>query len=195
VLLIRCFMFESKKIHRRDKVKNVEFEERVISVSRVVKVVKGGRIFSFSTLVVIGNKCGYFGIGLGKALEVSDAKRKAINDAKNNLYFVCLTKAKTVPHVVEAKFGATKVLARPAKPGTGIIAGNAMRMVCECVGIKDIVAKVIGSSNPHNVAKATRDALMQLKSSKYYTVVLGQKHQVSQTAIADESDSDNEFSE
>lgn len=161
---------ESRVVHRRDKIRNVEFEERLVKVSRVVKVVKGGRIFSFSALVVIGNKSGYFGIGLGKALAVNDAKRKAINDAKNNLCYICLTKAKTIPHEVEAKYGATKVVVRPAKPGTGIIAGGAMRMIFECLGVKDVVCKIISSTNPHNVSKAGRVALLKLKSHRYFNM-------------------------
>lgn len=168
-------MLESRKIRRRDRVKNLDFEERVVHISRVTKVVRGGRIFSFSALVIIGNKTSCFGIGMGKARDVSEAKRKAINDARNNLYYVYLTKNKTVPHEVRAKFGATRVLLRPAKPGTGIIAGGVMRMLFDCLGVKDVVAKIFGSCNHHNVVKATRDALVQLRSKKYFTL-LRSKH-------------------
>jgi small subunit ribosomal protein S5 len=181
-------ILESKKVHRRDKVKNANFEEKVVSVSRVTKVTKGGRTFSFSALVVIGNNHGCFGVGLGKALEVSSAKKKAINDAKNNLFHACLTKSKTIPHVIKAKFGATTIIARPAKPGTGIIAGGAARLLFECVGIKDIVAKTIGSSNNHNVTKATQRALMTLRSRKYFEVFHG-------ISAKEDSFSEDDFSE
>ncbi len=159
---------ESSKLHRRDKVRGIEFEEHIVSASRVCKVVKGGRIFSFSVLVVIGNKNGYVGIGLGKALEVSEARRKAINNAKNNLYYITLSKTKTIPHEVKGKFGASRVNIRPAKPGTGIIAGSVMRAAFESIGIKDIVAKSLNSSNPHNILKATIKALLLLKDEIYY---------------------------
>ena len=152
---------------------NIEFEERVLSIGRVVKVVKGGRVFSFSVLVVIGSKNGCFGIGLGKALEINDARKKAINNAKKNLYQVILTKEKTIPHAVEAKYGSTRVVMRPAKVGCGVIAGGAMRSIFECLGIKDIVAKCIGSSNCYNLSYATARALLKLKSSKYYSLMKG----------------------
>ncbi len=163
-------MLGSYKI-RNKKFYNVEFEERVLSVRRVVKVVKGGRIFSFSVLVVIGSKNGYFGVGLGKALEVTEARKKAINRAKRNLYKVVLTKEGTIPHLVEAKYGSTKVVLRPASVGRGIIAGGVMRVIFECIGIKDVVAKCIGSSNPCNLAVSTIGALLQLKSKKYYKIL------------------------
>lgn len=160
-------MLVSQKVVNK-KFYNIEFEEKVLSISRVVKVVKGGRIFSFSVLVAIGSKNGCFGIGLGKALEINDARKKAINNAKKNLYQIILTKDKTIPHPVMAKVGSTCVVIRPAKVGRGIIAGGAMRTILECLGIKDVVAKCIGSSNKYNLAYATTEALLQLKSSKYY---------------------------
>jgi len=163
-------MLVSQKVLNK-KFYNIEFEEKVLSIKRVVKVVKGGRIFSFSVLVVIGSRNGCFGVGLGKALEVNDARKKAINNAKKELYQVVLTKRKTVPHVVYAKCGATSVLIRPAKNGCGIIAGGAMRMIFECLGIKDVVAKCIGSSNSCNLSYATTKALLKLKSPKYYAMV------------------------
>ena len=149
-------MLVSQKVVNK-KFYNIEFEEKVLSISRVVKVVKGGRIFSFSVLVAIGSKNGCFGIGLGKALEINSARKKAINNAKKNLYQIVLTKDKTIPHPVMAKVGR------------GIIAGGAMRTILECLGIKDVVAKCIGSSNKYNLAYATTDALLKLKSYKYYS--------------------------
>ena len=163
-------MLVSRKVLNK-KFYNIEFEERVLYLGRVVKVVKGGRIFSFSVLVVIGSKNGCFGIGLGKALEISDARKKAINNAKKNLYQIVLTKDKTIPHVVQAKFGSTHVVIRPAKSGRGIIAGGAMRSIFECLGINDVVAKCIGSSNCYNLSYATVKALLKLKSSKYYSIL------------------------
>ena len=163
-------MLGSYKI-RNKKFYNIEFEERVLSVRRVVKVVKGGRIFSFSVLVVIGSKNGYFGVGLGKALEVTEARKKAINRAKRNLYRVVLTKEGTIPHLVESKYGSTRVVLRPASVGRGIIAGGVMRVIFECIGIRDIVAKCIGSSSPCNLAISTINALLQLKSKKYYKLL------------------------
>ena len=160
-------MLVSAKVLNK-KFYNVEFEEKVLSIGRVTKVVKGGRIFSFSVLVVIGNKNGCFGIGLGKALEINEARKKAINNAKKNLYQIVLTKDKTIPHIISSKFGSTKVVLRPATIGRGIIAGGAMRVILECLGVKDVVAKCIGSSNSYNLSYATIDALLKLKSAKYY---------------------------
>jgi small subunit ribosomal protein S5 len=163
-------MIESKKITRRN-FKNVEFVERLLMVNRVTKVVKGGRIMSFSAFVVIGNKNGYFGVGMGKALEVSEARKKATRNAKNNLYYICMTKARTIPHEVSGKYCASKVIIRAAKPGTGVIAGGAMRAIFECLGIKDIVAKSFGSSNRYNVVKATINAMLKIKSKKYFDII------------------------
>lgn len=163
-------MLVSQKVLNK-KFYNIEFEEKVLSISRVVKVVKGGRIFSFSVLVVIGSKNGCFGIGLGKALEINDARKKAINNAKKNLYQIILTKDKTIPHVVSAKYGSTSVVIRPAKVGCGIIAGGALRVILEVLGVKDVVAKCIGSSNSYNLSYATVRALLKLKSAKYYSII------------------------
>ena len=161
-------MLVSCKVTDR-KFKNVEFKEHILSVNRVVKVTKGGRVFSFSVIVAIGNRNGYVGIGIGKALEVISARKKAINNAKANLYYIVLTKDKTIPHEVYSKYCASKVLIRPSKPGTGIIAGGATRIILECAGIKDIVAKSLGSSNNYNLSRATINALLQLKSAKYFS--------------------------
>lgn len=163
-------MLVSQKVLNK-KFYNIEFEERILSINRVVKVVKGGRIFSFSVLVAIGNKNGCFGVGLGKALEINDARKKAINNAKKNLYQIVLTKDKTIPHVVNAKYGSTCVVIRPAKVGRGIIAGGAMRTILECLGVRDVTAKCIGSTNCFNLSYATTIALLKLKSPKYYAII------------------------
>ena len=160
-------MLVSSKVVNK-KFYNIEFEEKVLSIGRVVKVVKGGRIFSFSVLVAIGSKNGCFGVGLGKALEINEARKKAINNAKKNLYQIVLTKDKTIPHVVSAKRGSTSVVIRPAQIGRGIIAGGAMRTILKCLGVNDVVAKCVGSSNVYNLSYATIDALLKLKSQKYY---------------------------
>lgn len=145
--------------------KNVstEFEERVVAINRVAKVVKGGRRFSFAALVVVGNGAGEIGIGTGKAGEVPEAIGKASRAAKKMSQSVYLHQARTIPHEVIGKFGAAKVIMRPAAPGTGVIAGGAVRSVLESVGVKDILTKCIGTRNPHNAVRATMDGLKQLK--------------------------------
>lgn len=174
---------------------NIEFEEKILSISRVVKVVKGGRIFSFSVLVAIGSKNGCFGIGIGKALEINSARKKAINNAKKNLYQIVLTKDKTIPHPVNAKVGSTSVVIRPAKIGRGIIAGGAMRTILECLGVKDVVAKCVGSSNKYNLAYATTSALLKLKSPKYYknlSKMNNKKLDFNESVISSDSDNDEQ---
>ena len=143
-----------------------EFEEAVIAVDRCSKAIKGGRKMSFRAFVVVGNKKGQVGLGLGKADEVSNAINKATKDAHKKLFRVNLFKS-TIPHVVYDKKCGAKVMLRPASPGTGIIAGGAMRTVLEFVGIKDVLAKSLGSSNTLNVAKATERALKALNNKKY----------------------------
>ncbi|HRO67080.1 MAG TPA: 30S ribosomal protein S5 [Pseudobdellovibrionaceae bacterium] len=140
-----------------------EFEERVVAINRVAKVVKGGRRFSFAALVVIGDKNGQIGFGTGKAGEVPEAIGKAGRSAKKNSMSVSLKEARTIPHEVIGKFGAAKVIMRPAAPGTGVIAGGAVRAVLESVGVKDILTKCVGTRNAHNAVRATLDGLKQLK--------------------------------
>lgn len=149
-----------------DKNVAADFEERVVAVNRVAKVVKGGRRFSFSALVVVGNKAGDIGIGTGKAGEVPEAISKASRAAKKISQSVILHEMRTIPHEVIGKFGAAKVIMRPASPGTGVIAGGAVRAVLESVGVKDILTKCVGTRNPHNAVRATMDGLKQLKKLK-----------------------------
>lgn len=147
------------------RIKNVETEikEKLVSLNRVAKVTKGGRTFSFAAVVVVGDGNGTVGQGLGKARDVTEAITKAASDAKKNMIKVPVYKG-TIPHEQKGKFGAGRVLIRPAADGTGVIAGGAMRAVLEIAGVHNVLAKSMGSSNPHNVVKATLDALAKLRS-------------------------------
>lgn len=147
---------------RRVKTTDLELKDRLVSIQRVTKVTKGGRTFSFSAIVVVGNEGGIVGYGLGKANEVTTAISKGIEDAKKNLIKVPVFKG-TIPHEQLAKYGGASVFLKPASSGTGVKAGGAMRAVLESVGIHDVLAKSKGSSNPHNLVKATFQALLELR--------------------------------
>lgn len=152
-----------KKSNNRVKPVESEFKEKLVALNRVAKVTKGGRTFSFAAIVVVGDGKGSVGQGLGKARDVSEAISKAVDDAKKNLVRVPIYKG-TIPHEQKGKYGAGKVLLKPASDGTGVIAGGAMRAVLEMVGIHNVLAKSTGSSNPHNIVKATIDALTKMRS-------------------------------
>lgn len=148
----------------RVKSADIELKDKLVAVNRVTKVTKGGRTFSFSAIVVVGDENGIVGHGLGKAKEVTEAIAKGIDDAKKNLIRVPILHG-TVPHIQKGKYSGARVLLRPAAEGTGVIAGGAMRAVLESVGVHNVLAKSQGSSNPHNVVKATIDALSQMRDA------------------------------
>jgi small subunit ribosomal protein S5 len=149
---------------RKIKTTDLELKDRLVTVNRVTKVTKGGRHFSFAAIVVVGNENGVVGYGLGKANEVTTAIAKAVEDAKKSLIKVPILKG-TIPHEQEAKFGGAHVFLKPASSGTGVKAGGAMRAVLESVGVKDVLAKSKGSSNPHNLVKATIKALVSMRDA------------------------------
>ena len=150
-----------------------EFKDKLVSINRITKVVKGGRRFAFAALVVVGNQIGSIGVGKGKAKQVPDAIKKATETAKKNLFKIALREGRTLHHDVLGKDGAGKVLLRSAPSGTGIIAGGAIRSACEVLGIKDIVAKSLGSSNPINVLRACVKGLKSQKSPKVLAHIRG----------------------
>jgi small subunit ribosomal protein S5 len=157
---------------RKVKTADLELKDRLVSIQRVTKVTKGGRTFSFSAIVVVGNENGIVGFGLGKAGEVTSAISKGIEDAKKNLVKVPIYKG-TIPHQQVAKYGGARVFLKPASHGTGVKAGGAMRAVLESVGVTDVLAKSKGSSNPHNLVKATVAALLELRDAQAVAAVRG----------------------
>jgi len=157
---------EQRKEDRREKEEGSELIDKLVSINRVAKVVKGGRRFGFAALVVVGDGKGRVGYGTGKAKEVSDAMRKATDDAKKSMVRIPLREGRTVHHDLYGRFGAGKVIIRTAPVGTGIIAGGPMRAVFEALGVQDVVAKSVGTSNPHNMLKATFAALEYMKSPR-----------------------------
>lgn len=154
-------------MNNKEEQKKDRFEDRVVSVSRVSKTVKGGRRMSFSALVVVGDRQGTVGFGLGKAAEVPEAVKKAVAQARKSLITVPMEK-QTIPFVVNSKFGASRLLLNPAKPGVGIVAGSAVRAIAELAGIPNLMAKIQGSRNPHNVVKAVFSGLKLLTTREEY---------------------------
>lgn len=163
-----------KESEKRIKASDTDLKDRVVAIKRVAKVVKGGRRFSFSAIVVVGNENGVVGYGLGKANEVMDAVNKGIDDAKKNLIRIPILNG-TIPHAMEGKYSGGYVLMKPASTGTGVIAGGPMRAVLESAGIKDVLTKSKGSSNPHNVVKATFDALLKMRDPRAVAIQRGVK--------------------
>ena len=157
-------MYNKYKNVVRVKPSGLELVDKLVGVQRVTKVTKGGRAFGFSAIVVVGNGDGVVGHGLGKSKDVSSAIAKAVEDAKKNLVRIPILNG-TLPHEQKGKFGGARVFIKPASNGTGVIAGGAVRAVLESVGVHDVLSKSQGSSNPHNVVKATFDALLQLRSA------------------------------
>jgi small subunit ribosomal protein S5 len=154
----------SRKKTNRPKEKDSEWQERVVQIRRVTKVVKGGKKLSFRAIIVIGNELGQVGVGVGKASDVIGAVKKAVTDGKKNIVTIPITKANSIPHIITGRSGAAKVIMRPSAPGSGVIAGGAVRTMLELGGVKNILAKQLGSNNPLNNARAAADALTKLKT-------------------------------
>ena len=154
------------------EIEGLELEERVVNINRVAKVVKGGRNFRFAALVVLGDKNGHVGVGIGKAQEVPEAIRKASQDAKKHIFTVPIVNT-TIPHQVRGICGAGRVLLKPAGEGTGVIAGGPVRAVCELAGIKDVRSKSLGTSNPQNIVNATVEGLKSLKTAEQVAKLRG----------------------
>ena len=155
-------MSNSKR--NKGKEKDNEWQERVVQIRRVTKVVKGGKKLSFRAIIVIGNEKGQVGVGVGKASDVIGAVKKAVTDAKKQLVVVPMTKDNSIPHIIHGRSGAAKVIMRPSAPGSGVIAGGSVLTILELAGVKNILAKQLGSNNPLNNARAATDALFKLKT-------------------------------
>jgi len=166
---------EQRNESQSNREEGSELIDKLVSINRVAKVVKGGRRFGFAALVVVGDGKGKVGYGSGKAKEVSDAMRKALDDAKKKMVRIPLREGRTLHHDLYGRFGAGKVIIRTAPVGTGIIAGGPMRAVFEALGVQDVVAKSVGTSNPHNMLKATFDALHTMKSPRAVAAKRGKK--------------------
>ena len=154
----------NQKKSNRSKEKESDWQERVVQIRRVTKVVKGGKKLSFRAILVIGNEKGEVGVGVGKASDVIGAVKKAASDGKRNLVSVPLTRNNSIPHIIQGRAGAARVIMRPSAPGSGVIAGGSVRTILELAGVKNILAKQLGSSNPLNNARAATDALARLQT-------------------------------
>ncbi len=165
---------ENKKAAEKEEAGN-EYIDKLVAVNRVAKVVKGGKRFGFAALVVEGDGKGRVGYGSGKAKEVADAVKKATDDAKKHMVRIALREGRTLHHDIAGRFGAGKIFMRAAAPGTGIIAGGPMRAVFEALGVQDVVAKSVGTSNPHNMVKATFDGLLSMRSPRAIAAKRGKK--------------------